>query len=76
MSSFFDIFNNSNKDEQKVTDEEHVDDEVVFFDEDDFSDEEDNDSYLSRLRSSTITPASRKMISGRLWIRMMHPYLT
>ena len=47
MSSFFDIFNNSNKDEQKVTDEEHVDDEVVFFDEDDFSDEEDNDSYLN-----------------------------
>ena len=31
MSSFFDIFNNSNKDEQKVADEEHVDDEVVFF---------------------------------------------
>lgn len=47
MSSFFDIFNNSNKDEQKVADEEHVDDEVVFFDEDDFSDEEDNDSYLN-----------------------------
>lgn len=47
MNSFFDIFNNSNKDEQKVTDEEHVDDEVVFFDEDDFSDEEDNDSYLN-----------------------------
>lgn len=47
MSSFFDIFNNSNKDEQKVTDKEHVDDEVVFFDEDDFSDEEDNDSYLN-----------------------------
>lgn len=47
MSSFFDIFNNSNKDEQKVSDEEHVDDEVVFFDEDDFSDEEDNDSYLN-----------------------------
>lgn len=62
MSNFFDLFNNSNKDEQKVTDEgvaekketeknttaaEHIDDEVVFFDEDDFSDEEENDSYLN-----------------------------